>query len=86
MTDQTATSAGPRPIGDFLEGGLPFRTEHLSEKLRLKCRYVYLTTRVQKMQDRGESISPELRETHDRLHERLTEIGVRPSQLIPPTG
>lgn len=76
--------ATPKPVSDVISSDL-FDGGHLSDELRLKCRYHYVHEQVQRKQDRGEDVPRELMDALNRLEETLIDYGLRPSDVLAAT-
>lgn len=78
--------ATPQPLSEQVEESVSgmFDPEVLDPELTLKCRYLYLHSKVQSIQHRGEEPSPKHTELLEDLESQLLDAGIRPSNLLKP--
>ena len=79
-----ATAETPDRIGDHIEEvseGL-FGKKLSDPELTLKCRYLYVSAKIEAKQRRNEDPSQRLLEKHDELEQTLKNAGVTPSFLL----
>jgi hypothetical protein len=79
-----AKAEAPDRIGDHIEevsAGL-FGEKLSDPMLTLKCRYLYVSAKIEAKQRQNEDPSQRLLDKHDELEQRLKAKGVTPSFLL----
>lgn len=75
------TTQSPQPLSEVMAGTL-FDGGHLSDELRLKCKYAYAVTRAEALQDQGKEVPPDLQDTIQELGRALEAKDITPATAL----